>query len=123
MNITSNVAYKPLCLPLQHMKRNQNPCQPLMRPLQKKKSAVYEYRKKKSAVYEFLKQSGLQLYRVNLTRQVGHIEHSGQSRPPGLDVILPVAEHCRGFNLPKKKKKKYRQVDVCKLCKRKIICY
>lgn len=37
MNITPNVAYKPLCLPPQHMKRNQNPCQPLMRPLQKKK--------------------------------------------------------------------------------------
>lgn len=92
MNITSNVAYKALCLPPQHMKWNQNPCQPLMRPLQKK---IYQ-----SAVYEFLKQTGLQLYRVNLTRQVGPIEHSGQSRPPELDVILSVAVRCRGFSLP-----------------------
>lgn len=71
----------------------------------------------RSAVYEFLKQTGLQLYRVNLTRQVGRMEHSGQSRPPGLDVILPVAVRCRGFNLPKK----CRWVNVCKLCKSKII--
>lgn len=80
------------------MKRNQNPCQPLMRTLQKEKK-IYQ-----SVVYEFLKQTGLQLYRVNLTRQVCHVEHSGQSRPPGLDVIHSCGSALQRLQLAKKKK-------------------